>query len=100
MIVRRTDLAAYIQLYSGESPKIIQGTINGPNAKLGHQLRQGGFLEPKVYLKHDIVIIGGGIAGLSAARKLNQSGADFVAQRGLLSKGTSNEYIVAVLGVV
>ncbi|MEZ0538224.1 FAD-dependent oxidoreductase [Fibrella arboris] len=54
----------------------VPGTLHGPNAKAGHWLRQAltpaTHIEPKEY---DVVIIGGGIAGLSARRWLWREGS-------------------------
>lgn len=46
----------------------------GASAAVGHQLRQGGFATPSVTTHSPVVIVGGGIAGLSAARALRQQG--------------------------
>jgi hypothetical protein len=57
----------------------IKGSILGASAAVGHQLRQGGFPSPAVTEHCPVVIAGGGIAGLSAARALQQQGVkDFV----------------------
>ena len=62
----------------GDAPRI-QGAIVGANAKLGHRLRDGSFPEPTATRNADIVIVGGGIAGLSAAWRLRQQGmTDFM----------------------
>ena len=59
------------------SPEI-QGRIVGAASKLGHMLRNGQFPEPAESTEQDVVIVGGGMAGLSAAWKLQKSGiADF-----------------------
>lgn len=64
----------------------ITGQLNGPNHRLGHLLRDAGhgrwalpdvpFTPPPVEPAHDvgILIIGGGVAGLSARRWLEQQG--------------------------
>jgi hypothetical protein len=54
----------------------ITGQIIGASAALGHKLRTGGFPAPNRTLEHDIVIIGGGIAGLGAAYILNKAGVE------------------------
>jgi hypothetical protein len=65
-------------LVSCESQKKIIGSINGPNAALGHQLRSTKSTAPKKTFKKDIVIVGGGIAGLAAARQLSKQNVDFL----------------------
>lgn len=52
------------------------GELLGTSAALGHRLRSGGFPEPERRERHAVLIIGGGIAGLSAARQLARHGLD------------------------
>lgn len=57
----------------------VSGMISGPNHELGHRLRD--FIikdEIKTHLQRDVVIIGGGVSGLSAARYLKKQQVDFV----------------------
>jgi len=57
----------------------IPGSIIGAASAAGHRLRTGGFPEPHETIETGIVIIGGGIAGLAAARRLDQLGqSDFL----------------------
>ena len=57
----------------------ITGTIVGASHRVGHRLREGGFPEPQQAIEVPVVIVGAGIAGLSAAWKLAGSGfRDFV----------------------
>jgi len=60
---------------SCKSPKKIKGSIIGASAHIGHRLRDGnistGNSTPSQY---NIVIVGGGVAGLSAARWLTRQG--------------------------
>lgn len=59
--------------------RTIPGRIVGSAHKSGHLLRQGSFPKPDRIERRDCVIVGGGIAGLSAAWRLNKSGfKDFV----------------------
>ncbi len=51
------------------------GETFGPNYALGHRLRDGlSFPEPTSHERIPVVIVGGGIAGLSAGWKLHKSG--------------------------
>ncbi|PZR41675.1 MAG: FAD-dependent oxidoreductase [Azospira oryzae] len=57
---------------------IFKGTLSGPDAALGHRLRDGNLPAlPAVTEKEKIVIVGGGIAGLSAARALSKKQFSF-----------------------
>ncbi|MBI5211287.1 MAG: FAD-dependent oxidoreductase [Elusimicrobia bacterium] len=58
-----------------DSPReAITGAIMGQSHRLGHRLVQGGFPPPKRTIETGVVIVGGGIAGLSAGWKLDRSG--------------------------
>lgn len=60
-------------------PPAITGSIIGASAAAGHRLREGSFPKPARTARAGIVIVGGGIAGLSAGWKLLRSGfRDFV----------------------
>ncbi len=49
------------------------------SSELGHRLRDGGFPEPSSTRRTEVVILGGGISGLSAAWKLDKAGlSDFL----------------------
>jgi len=52
----------------------IPGRIAGASAAAGHRLRFGPLPEPTEELNVEVAILGGGISGLSAARKLTQRG--------------------------
>jgi hypothetical protein len=55
-----------------------QGTMMGPNAALGHRLRSMDFALPAETINTGVLIIGGGVAGLSAARYLKKFTDDFM----------------------
>lgn len=57
---------------SCEKTHTITGKITGANAALGHRLRTMDFGPVTETIKTDILIVGGGIAGLSAARYLKK----------------------------
>jgi len=58
------------------APPLPPGTLTGANDVLGHRLRQPDFPAPTETRKVSVAIVGGGIAGLSAAWKLARSGCD------------------------
>jgi hypothetical protein len=56
--------------------KRIPGRIVGASASIGHMLRGKPMPEPSEILHYKYVIVGGGIAGLSAGRWLNKNSTD------------------------
>lgn len=54
--------------------KKIKGSIIGASSSVGHLLRDKKFANPTEKFKKKIVIVGGGVSGLSAARHLHQNG--------------------------
>jgi monoamine oxidase len=81
MISRRALLsAASLPLVGCKPERQITGGFNGPTPERGHLLREPlPAVDPAVTRRCDVLIAGGGIAGLSAARALRQDGVeDFV----------------------
>lgn len=66
-------------LFSCSPGHRIKGSIVGAGAATGHLLRDKKFTAPTEVINKDVVIIGGGISGLSAANYLHQHGVtDFL----------------------
>ncbi|MFY0254563.1 NAD(P)-binding protein [Chitinophaga sp. 30R24] len=85
----RKDFLRYMAIVAGATVTAVQyiacsnrrnkyahigGRIHGASAAIGHQLRNGHFAAPATTERVDVVIVGSGVAGLSAARKLRQQG--------------------------
>lgn len=64
-------LGKYSGLFSGPG---IPGEMKGASSAAGHLLRTGKFPEPARVIRKDVVIVGGGIAGLSAGYALSRAG--------------------------
>jgi protoporphyrinogen oxidase len=82
---RREVLASFLGIpvalaacRSNVVPPLPAGEIIGASDKLGHKLRDGVKLEPSSdrWQRAKVVIVGGGVAGLSAARRLLKNGFD------------------------
>lgn len=86
-MLRRTFLAtgiaaagaSFIPLLPSKKSKTITGSIVGANSTLGHAMRDGKLPAPAETRDVGIVIVGGGVSGLAAARRLyRQDCKDFV----------------------
>lgn len=55
-------------------PELPEGTLLDPSLELGHRIRDGLQLDPRDRKTVDVVIVGGGVAGLSAAWTLKRAG--------------------------
>ncbi len=82
---RREVLAAFLGMpaalaacRSGEAPQLPPGEIVGASDAIGHRLRDGLIVTPAAdqWRQAGVVIVGGGVAGLSAAWRLLKSGFD------------------------
>jgi protoporphyrinogen oxidase len=67
-------LGAGTWLAPGRFNKPIPGGILGASSLKGHKLRSGGFPEPMRTIQKDVVIVGGGIAGLATGYRLEKAG--------------------------
>lgn len=55
------------------------GTLDGPSAALGHALRERTSVAPRRHVQTQVVVVGGGIAGLAAGWQLSRGGVrDFL----------------------
>lgn len=76
---RGLGLSALIPpLYACSGNKSFRGIVTGPNATLGHRLRTMDFPKVTKTTPVDILVIGGGVSGLSAARFLKKHTDNFV----------------------
>lgn len=67
--------ALYPLLRSREPPPL-EGKLLGASVQIGHRLRDGRFPAPQSERSTAVVIVGGGISGLSAGWKLAKAGVD------------------------
>ncbi len=68
--------AAAVLAGCGKARRHFPGSIIGASSAVGHRLRTGDFPAHSETITTDIVIVGGGIAGLAAARRLKQRGSE------------------------
>jgi phytoene dehydrogenase-like protein len=79
--LRRRDFlaatAAALPLGCRRKPEFpFEGELVGPDLPLGHWVRGGLFPEPERYEAVSVLVVGGGVAGLSAAWRLAGAGLD------------------------
>jgi phytoene dehydrogenase-like protein len=68
-------LVAGLDACAGRDVSQIPGTLRGPNHAAGHRLRDRAAMPaPSETLRTDVLIVGGGVAGLSARRWLHKQG--------------------------
>ena len=66
-------------LTSCSTPTQVSGILTGPNKDMGHRLRAEITMSKfEKTVEHDVVIVGGGISGLAAARYLRKNNIDFL----------------------
>jgi protoporphyrinogen oxidase len=79
MLGSLSGLGSFSLLSCTRKSQPIPGRMVGANAKVGHLLRTGKLGVPTRTIEHSVVIVGGGVSGLSAARTLKKQGVpDFV----------------------
>ena len=84
MSLRRRDAliaasaACVARPVASEWASSMPGRLQGADAALGHRLRTGDIPEPTQTERAEVVIVGGGVAGLSAAWWLRRAGVDGV----------------------
>ena len=67
-------LAALTGCAKSTAVPLPSGVLSGPNLELGHRLRDGDLPSPSESFGVEVLIVGGGVGGLSAAWKLAKSG--------------------------
>lgn len=73
-IKQSVALAGLGAIACGKKTRTIKGSITGASSQVGHLLRDKQFEEPPVAEQKTVVIIGGGVSGLSAAYHLQKKG--------------------------
>ena len=78
-LTRREILASFLGAAiacrsRSETPALPPGELVGASHEVGHRLRGGPLPQPSRWETHEVVIAGGGIAGLSAAWRLANAG--------------------------
>jgi hypothetical protein len=69
--------ASTLSLACGQKPEFpFPGELVGPNLPLGHWVRGGTFPEPDHFEPIPVLVVGGGVAGLSAGWRLAGAGLD------------------------
>jgi protoporphyrinogen oxidase len=80
MLTRRDLLATFLgapfaaMACRTRAPRLSPGELVGASHQVGHRLRQGPPPQPSQWESYEVVIVGGGIAGLAAAWRLAAAG--------------------------
>lgn len=68
----------------------IPGGFTGPDPARGHRWRDAALAEPAAHRRADVLVLGGGVGGLAAARALTQAGVEDLALLELESEAGGN----------
>jgi protoporphyrinogen oxidase len=71
-VLAALGLGKFVSFAPTQGP--VTGRILGASSKIGHHLRMGGFPDISDTVEKDVVIVGGGIAGLGAGYRLKKAG--------------------------
>ena len=77
----------------------IQGGFAGPDPARGHRWRDAALAEPFAQRRTDVLVLGGGVAGLAAARALTMAGIDDFALLELESETGGNARAASLNGL-